>query len=181
MGIIGLNVFFMMLYFYEMPSDLESVIFWANIVFIIIYVIEFVLKISALYPKYYFADNWNRFDFLILVVSLIFISDDIAFINATVLRVLRIARLFRIVKTSKGLRRLFYTMITSLPALVDVGALLVLLFFVYGVAGMALFSQIKEGEHINKHANFKSFYNSVITLVRASTGESWNGIMHDCM
>ena len=70
---------------------------------------------------------------------------------------------------------------TSLPSLVDVGALLLLLLFVYGVAGMDLFSGIKDGDHINKHANFRSFYHAVITLVRASTGESWNGLMHDCM
>ena len=113
------------------------------------------------------------------MLSVMFISEDTAFINATILRVLRIARLFRIVKTSKGLRRLFYTMITSLPSLVDVGALLLLLLFVYGVAGMDLFAGIKEGDHITKHANFKSFYVGVITLIRASTGESWNGLMHD--
>ena len=140
MGIIALNVFFMMLYWYEMPSSMEYVLFWANIAFLIIYTIEFGLKMSALYPKYYFADSWNKFDFTILMVSIIFISPELVFINATVLRVLRIARMFRIVKVSKGLRRLFYTMITSLPSLVDVGALLLLLFFVYGVAGMELFS-----------------------------------------
>lgn len=142
------------------------------------------MKITALYPRYYFADNWNTFDCIIVflsVLGIILISQDVEFINPTVLRVLRVGRLVRIVKTSKGLRRLFYTMITSLPSLIDVGALLLLVFFVYGVAGMDLFSQIKFNEHINKHANFKTFYHGVITLVRAATGESWNGLMHDCM
>jgi hypothetical protein len=149
MGVICLNVLFMMTYRYDMSSDWETALYWGNIGFVIIYILEFLCKITALYPKYYFSDNWNKFDFIIVVFSILFISEDTAFINATVLRVLRIARLFRIVKTSKGLRRLFYTMITSLPSLVDVGSLLLLLLFVYGVAGMDLFSGIKHGEHIN--------------------------------
>jgi len=28
--------------------------------------------------------------------------------------------------------------------------------------------------------SFKNFYLSAMVLVRASTGESWNNIMHDC-
>jgi hypothetical protein len=29
-------------------------------------------------------------------------------------------------------------------------------------------------------SNFRTFYISINTLFRSSTGESWNGIMHDC-
>jgi len=36
-------------------------------------------------------------------------------------------------------------------------------------------------ELYNRHANFKSFFTSCITLFRMATGESWNGIMHDVM
>lgn len=34
------------------------------------------------------------------------------------------------------------------------------------------------GEH-NRHANFKTFADSVVTLFRACTGEAWNVLMHD--
>ena len=37
-----------------------------------------------------------------------------------------------------------------------------------------------DGEFIDHNVNFRSFYISMMTLFRASTGESWNGIMHDC-
>ena len=184
LGIICLNVLFMMMFHHDQPSGLTTALYIANIVFVIIFFIEFVMKIVGLGYKCYFADSWNTFDFIIVwlsVIGIILISQDIEFINPTVLRVLRVGRLIRIVKTSKGLRRIFFTLITSLPSLLDVGALLLLLFFVYGVAGMDLFSGIKYGDHINKHANFGSFYHGLITLVRASTGESWNGLMHDCM
>ena len=140
MAVICLNIILMMTYHFGMTSAQEDALYWGNLAFVIIYILEAVAKLTALFPRYYFAEAWNTFDFIIVVLSIIFLSDEVTFINATVLRVLRIARLFRIVKVSKGLRRLFYTMITSLPSLVDVGTLLLLLFFVYGVAGMDLFS-----------------------------------------
>lgn len=45
---------------------------------------------------------------------------------------------------------------------------------------MSLFGTVPEGDFIDSNVNFKSFYLSMMTLFRASTGESWNGIMHDC-
>jgi hypothetical protein len=39
---------------------------------------------------------------------------------------------------------------------------------------------VPDGEFFDEHANFKTFYNAIITLWRACTGESWNGIMHEC-
>merc|ERR1719172_502364 len=35
------------------------------------------------------------------------------------------------------------------------------------------------GEMINRHANFQYFWTGFLVLVRSSTGESFNGIMHD--
>ena len=64
--------------------------------------------------------------------------------------------------------------------------------FTFAVAGMNLFGEMgkptdyktntnwPDYEFINKHANFKSFFLAMTTLWRACTGESWNGLMHDC-
>lgn len=62
----------------------------------------------------------------------------------------------------------------------NVGTLLLLL-FIYAVAGMTLFSDVSKGEFLNEHAKFENFYYSMITLFRCATGESWNGLLHDCM
>lgn len=53
------------------------------------------------------------------------------------------------------------------------------MYFIYAVAGMNLLCQVPYGEFINEQANFKTFLTSMITLFRMSTGESWNGLMHD--
>ena len=100
---------------------------------------------------------------------------------ASVLRILRIARVFRLVRNLKGLRMLFNTLIMSLPGLLNIGALLFLLCFVYAILGMNLFGKVKFGENLNADANFTNFGNSLLVLLRMVTGEAWNAIMYDCM
>ena len=36
------------------------------------------------------------------------------------------------------------------------------------------------GQYLNNKANFGDFYTAMVTLYRMCTGESWNGIYHDC-
>jgi hypothetical protein len=98
------------------------------------------------------------------------------------MRVFRVARIFRLIPKMKGLRTLFQTLLYSLPALSNVGSVLFLFFFIFAVMGMNLFGKIKytTGE-INRYANFEEFHYALLTLFRMSTGEAWNGLMHDCM
>ena len=53
--------------------------------------------------------------------------------------------------------------------------------FIFAVIGMNLFNGIKFQKFLNSDANFDTFGNSFMTLFRCSTGESYNGIMHDVM
>lgn len=45
---------------------------------------------------------------------------------------------------------------------------------------MQLYPNVRRGQFINEYANFETFGVSFITLIRMMTGESWNGIMHEC-
>eukprot|EP00927_Polykrikos_kofoidii_P054656 TRINITY_DN49043_c0_g1_i1.p1 TRINITY_DN49043_c0_g1~~TRINITY_DN49043_c0_g1_i1.p1 ORF type:complete len:1629 (-),score=309.38 TRINITY_DN49043_c0_g1_i1:117-4424(-) len=160
----------------------------ANTIFMIVFLAEAALKIFALHPRLYFRDSWNTFDFVIVVGS--FVDSLVNYegdqkIDATMLRSFRIARIFRLAKSLKSLRALLDTLVSSIPDLVNVGAVLFLLFFVYAVAGMALFGDIQIEDNpglraMNKDVNFRSFYLAMMMLFRMSTGESWTAIMHDC-
>ena len=94
---------------------------------------------------------------------------------------LRVARMFRLIQSNKELLNMFKTLMLSLPAIVNVAAVTLLQFFVYAVLGMNLFAHIKHQGAIKPHANFDGFWNSMFLLFRMSTGESYNGLMHDAM
>ena len=78
----------------------DTIDYW----FIIVYIIEFLLKIVGLGIFGYFRDNWNKLDFILIIISL---STDFAF---TMLRVLRNARaakasrITRLVRAKKAYR-----------------------------------------------------------------------------
>eukprot|EP01043_Picozoa_sp_COSAG02_P014504 COSAG02_NODE_600_length_19717_cov_44.964471_3_plen_468_part_00 len=79
---------------------------------------------------------------------------------------------------------LFLAVVNAIPTMLNVGGLLFLIFFIYAVLGMHLLGKLKpadDAEFLSDHANFASFGTSLLTVFRMATGESWNGIMHDCM
>jgi fumarate reductase subunit C len=71
--------------------------------FVVIFFIEMILKITALGFTYYWHVNWNKFDFIIVLMSLVALDgrllESVGF-NVTALRIIRVSRLLRMVKTS---------------------------------------------------------------------------------
>eukprot|EP00736_Rhodelphis_marinus_P010022 Rmarinus@m.20403 len=177
--VIILNTLVMCTRHYEMSDSWENFHSWTNIFFSSVYVAEAALKLVAFSPHIYFSDPWNRFDFTVVIgsiLSLTFTQRNISF-----LRLIRVLRVFKLMKKAGPVRTLLKTLVVSFPTLLNVGALLLLVFFVYAVVGMNVFAYTKQGEYLNRHANFETFWISLLTLFRMSTGENWNGIMRDCM
>ena len=67
----------------------------------------------------------------------------------------------------------------SLPSLLNVGALTLLVLFIYSTLGVFLFSSVKKGTNITNYTNFWNFHGALITLFRCTTGENWQYIMND--
>ena len=168
---------------YGKPEWLEKTLNYANYSFVLIFTLEAVFKIGAFGLKYYWWVSWNKFDFVILLFSLLSLNETLfetLNINVTVFRIIKVTRLLKMLKTSKGLRSLLKTLYMSLPNIIATAALLSLLLFTFAVAGMSLFDEVPYGDFINEDVNFDSFYSAFMTLTRSATGESWNGIMHEC-
>uniref|UniRef100_A0A7S2PB29 EF-hand domain-containing protein n=1 Tax=Leptocylindrus danicus TaxID=163516 RepID=A0A7S2PB29_9STRA len=164
-------------------SDDKSMVLEAlNRVFAAIFAAEAITKLIALRARY-FDDGWNKFDFGIVVGTIIgqiigFFTSSIGVITSTI-NLFRICRLLRLIKSIKKLRLLFNTLLTSIPSMANIGALLFLLFFIYAACGVQLFSMMALNDDMNEQANFQSFGNAMLLLLRFSTGENWNGFMRN--
>jgi len=85
----------------------------ADCIFTLLFIFEAVVKIKTLGWKNYWADGWNRFNFIITVVAIpslanLFIEDAIAtnvFLAFRVLRVFKAFRLFRFVPNISSILR----------------------------------------------------------------------------
>eukprot|EP01043_Picozoa_sp_COSAG02_P003210 COSAG02_NODE_77_length_40635_cov_56.355980_4_plen_2303_part_00 len=169
----------------DMSDEYVNVLAWFNEAFTWIFAGEFVLKLGALFPSRYFRNGWNVYDWFVVTVTmteLIYKKIDPTgeIPGASIMRVFRILRVFRLLRNMKGLTKLLMTVLHAMPTVVNVAGVLFLLFYIAGVLGMHLFGRVQRGEFLNEHANFESFFGSVLVVFRMSTGESWNGIMNEC-
>lgn len=95
----------------------------------------------------YFLDPWNRFDFFIVIGStlgllMLWFTGSTYGSIATIVRIFRIGRILRLVRGLDSMTRLFNTLLVTLPSLANVGALLILLFFIYAAMGVQLFAKV---------------------------------------
>eukprot|EP00163_Fabomonas_tropica_P014779 TRINITY_DN2686_c0_g2_i1.p1 TRINITY_DN2686_c0_g2~~TRINITY_DN2686_c0_g2_i1.p1 ORF type:complete len:1526 (-),score=377.56 TRINITY_DN2686_c0_g2_i1:447-4610(-) len=180
MSLILLNIAILAMEHYDQDNAFSQLLFISNLVFTAIFFLEMVLKLIGIGIRAYVSSNWNLFDAFIVALSIIGIWVRFG-PGATLFRVFRVFRIFRVVKSAKGIRTLLQTLIYSIPTLWNVGSICILLFFIYAVAGVSVFGEVRHGEYLNEHANFTHFGLAMLTLFRMATGESWNGIMYDCM
>ncbi len=129
-----------------------------------VFVLEALLKMAAhgCKPWRYFAEGWNVFDFLIIVICVLPVGGPFA----AVLRLARALRLLRLISALPKLQLLVGALFKSLSAMGYVSLLLALLFYIYAVAGIHLF-----GAHDPKH--FGSLPAAFLSLFRLVTLDNW--------
>lgn len=141
---------------------LDQIVLW-------IFVAEALLKMGAegRRPWRYFADPWNVFDFSIVAACFLPINAQ----YVVVLRLARLLRVLRLVRVLPRLQVLVRALLKSIPSIAYVGLLLLLLFYVYAVAGTFLFSA-------NDPVHFGTLQRSMLSLFQTVTLEGWADLMH---
>ena len=171
----------------------------SNYIFSAIFLVEAILKLYV-YRWAYFKTGWNKFDFFVVVSSVLDLSVEMILPTpeggqedsgseilsvgpqlARVLRVLRVSRVLRLASKDKGLQSLLKTIMMSIDSLFNVFILLMLIFFIMAVLGNTMFFEVYEGNVIDEYKNFTNFHLSFSLLFSISTGEDWNRIMYDTM
>jgi hypothetical protein len=189
---IVLNILTMAITYDGISMDMDSMLENINYFFTAVFIMEAIMKIYAYTFINYWYNPWNKFDFFVVSASILDLfmtamgQDLIAFLRvgpqlARIFRVLRITRLFKLIKSFQGIQKLIQTIILTLPSLINVGALMFLIFFIYSVLGCYMFKNVKRGDVTNELNNFSNFHNSIILLFRCTTGEDWYKFMFDHM
>uniref|UniRef100_A0A4W6EST6 Sodium channel protein n=1 Tax=Lates calcarifer TaxID=8187 RepID=A0A4W6EST6_LATCA len=187
MVLICLNMVTMMVETDEQSQEKEIILYWVNLVFIIIFTTECTLKIIAL-RQHYFAVGWNIFDFVVVILSIVglLLADIIEkyFVSPTLFRVIRLARIgriLRLIRGAKGIRTLLFALMMSLPALFNIGLLLFLIMFIFSIFGMSNFAYVKKEGMMDDIFNFENFGNSMICLFMITTSAGWDGLLSPIM
>jgi voltage-gated sodium channel len=137
-----------------------------------VFVVEIVLKVVAegSRPWRYFSDSWNIFDFVVVAFAFMPVAGQ----YATVLRLVRLLRVLRLVHALPRLQILVGALLKSVPSMGYVSLLLLLIFYVYAVAGVFLFGQ-------NDPFRFRTLQIALVTLFQVATAEDWSTTLYTQM
>ncbi|KAL7392296.1 hypothetical protein ABVT39_022490 [Epinephelus coioides] len=130
-------------YTYNSGFSWSRLVPWSYIVFLTIYGVEVLLKITGLGPMAYFSSGWNLFDFSVTVfafLGLIALAFDMEpFYFIVVLRPLQLLRLFKI---KQRYRNVLDTMFELFPRMASLGLTLIIFYYSFAIVGMEFFADV---------------------------------------
>ena len=179
MGAIAANSLIIFLLYFpqirEYNIGLYESLEYIDLFFIVLFVIEAVIKIRHFGWKGYFSDNWNKFDFFIVVVSLPAVLAFMPFfagLHTSFVKILRLGRMIRLLRFLTFIPRMELIMdglSRALKASVFVMLALVFLNFI-----LALFTCHFFGEVAPDY--FRDPAVSMYYIFQLFTIEGWNEI-----
>ncbi len=153
----------------SLPAGLVTVLTFFDTAVTIVFAVEIGLKLLV-YRLQFFKLGWNWFDFIVVSISLI--PGGTAFSVLRALRVLRVLRLLHVVPT---MRRITEALLSALPGMGAILAILGLVFYVSTVMATYLFSGSQNSDY------FTDLGASALAMFEVLTMEGWNDIMRDLL
>ncbi|XP_076736733.1 voltage-dependent R-type calcium channel subunit alpha-1E isoform X6 [Maylandia zebra] len=182
LGLVALNTLCVAIVHHNQPLWLSNFLYYAEFLFLALFLTEMLLKMYSLGPRLYFHSSFNCFDCSVIVGSIFevlwgFFRPGTSF-GISVLRALRLLRIFKITKYWASLRNLVVSLMNSMKSIISLIFLLFLFILVFALLGMQLFG----GRFIFEDytpTNFDTFPAAIMTVFQILTGEDWNEVMYN--
>ncbi|XP_041974492.1 voltage-dependent calcium channel type A subunit alpha-1 isoform X3 [Aricia agestis] len=167
---------------YKQPKYLTSFLYYAEFVFLGLFMMEMWIKMYALGPRIYFESSFNRFDCVVIsgsIFEVIWSEVKGGSFGLSVLRALRLLRIFKVTKYWSSLRNLVISLLNSMRSIISLLFLLFLFILIFALLGMQLFGGQFNFEDGTPPTNFNTFPIALLTVFQILTGEDWNEVMYD--
>jgi len=150
----------------------NSVFEWFDFAFLVIFSIE--LGLQFIYRDVrIFSDGWLTFDFVIIILSW-------TFAQMQVIRAFRIFRALRLISRIQTMRNLVEALLSVMPKMACIGALLGLVFYIFAVMFTNLF-QFSYQDGFTSYDYFSTLDAALFTLFQIMTMDNWAEICRECM
>ncbi|XP_060810711.1 voltage-dependent calcium channel type A subunit alpha-1 [Amyelois transitella] len=167
---------------YKQPKWLTSFLYYAEFVFLGLFMMEMWVKMYALGPRIYFESSFNRFDCVVIsgsIFEVVWSEVKGGSFGLSVLRALRLLRIFKVTKYWSSLRNLVISLLNSMRSIISLLFLLFLFILIFALLGMQLFGGQFNFEGDTPPTNFNTFPIALLTVFQILTGEDWNEVMYD--
>ncbi|XP_072771788.1 voltage-dependent P/Q-type calcium channel subunit alpha-1A isoform X7 [Nerophis lumbriciformis] len=181
--LVGLNTMCVAVVHYDQPEPLSDFLFYAEFIFLGIFLTEMMVKMYGLGKQAYLNSSFNCFDCIVICGSIFevlwsIIQPGTSF-GISVLRALRLLRIFKVTKYWASLRNLVVSLLNSMKSIISLLFLLFLFIVVFALLGMQLFGGQFNFENGTPPTNFDTFPAAIMTVFQILTGEDWNMVMYD--
>uniref|UniRef100_A0A671NZQ8 Voltage-dependent P/Q-type calcium channel subunit alpha-1A n=1 Tax=Sinocyclocheilus anshuiensis TaxID=1608454 RepID=A0A671NZQ8_9TELE len=181
--LVGLNTLCVAAVHYDQPEKLSDFLYFAEFIFLGIFMSEMFIKMYGLGTRPYFHSSFNCFDCIVICGSIFevlwsMIQPGTSF-GISVLRALRLLRIFKVTKYWASLRNLVVSLLNSMKSIISLLFLLFLFIVVFALLGMQLFGGQFNFEAGTPPTNFDTFPAAIMTVFQILTGEDWNMVMYD--
>lgn len=157
---------------YSLPYGIDTAINYLDNFITVFFLVELSLRFIACDDKRrFFRDPWNIFDSVIVLGSLLPISETEMILVARLLRVFRVLRLVSIIP---DLRFLINALLKAIPKMGYIALLMFIIFYIFAAVGSIFF------HHVNETL-WGDIAISMLTLFRVATFEDWTDVMYETM
>ncbi|KAI8429618.1 hypothetical protein MSG28_000214 [Choristoneura fumiferana] len=136
---------------YRQPKWLTSFLYYAEFVFLGLFMMEMWVKMYALGPRIYFESSFNRFDCVVISGSIF----EVVWSEVKVI-----------------------SLLNSMRSIISLLFLLFLFILIFALLGMQLFGGQFNFEEGTPPTNFNTFPIALLTVFQILTGEDWNEVMY---
>lgn len=141
-------------------ADWGGLLHVADRAILAVFVVELALRL-AVHRLAFFRDPWSVFDFVVVAIALVPASGPLA-----VLRALRVLRVLRLITLVPSMKRVVGGLLSALPGLGSVVAIIAIIFYVAAVIATKVFAT-------EFPALFGDLGRSAFTLFQVMTLEGW--------
>jgi len=174
---------------------------YVNFAFTWFFAVEMVAKLIGLGGWGYVADNWNKFDGVIVIFSLVEFGITVknsggdgegGASGLSALRAFRLLRVFRVLGKFESLKILLGSVMAAMEDVAYLVIILTVFIFMFATLGISMFAKswsekLEGAEGVQSAADgfplgrwtFGNIWWSSITVFQVLTGDAWNQVMQD--
>lgn len=156
---------------FDLRDDIKLLLTIADNVITVLFIVELVIKLNE-YKKSYFSSNWNKFDFVLILLSIPALITFLFNLNIhdysflLVFRVLRVLKTFRFLKFIPGIDHLIRGIKRAIKASVIVVLGFVVYIFIIGILSFYIFRE-------SSPEFFSNPLESLYSIFKIFTIEGW--------
>ncbi|EDQ91804.1 uncharacterized protein MONBRDRAFT_22969 [Monosiga brevicollis MX1] len=185
--VIVLNTITLAMWYPQAPSAYLAGLAICNYVWTGIFVVELLIKLGGLGLRSYFASGWNRFDCLVVTLSIVEIiieaTTDSSTGGLSILRSFRLLRVLKLARSWKTMQHLVGVVGRSLSDLLSLTIILLIIMYIFAVMGFQLFRTDYTRDKFEGELprwNFEDFGHAFMVVFRVLCGE-WIELLWETM